>query len=626
MPSPTIGVVITGRSDVAQVLAADSKQLEGFRRQTERSSLQVKKMTQTSGLSDLTKGFKGVTGQSFEFYKNVSRTVDAMGVLTGASSIAGVVALSNTFANFGQAQLNASRGINMNVKTLSTWQNVASAAGSSADSATSSISGMEKAVTRMTLMGGKEMGIANQALGAGWQNKYKTDTDKFLAISKYVSGLHGDAKAEAMEQLEGAFSIAPDFMQDVLARGPGYVQKELNTASGHSLTDAQAGNLDSLAGSFSHLGASIKEAGASAAANISPILMPALDGLSTWIDNHQSEFAALAGSLGLIGSALGFKGLKNLLSKGGGAAAGDGAAAGSSSAWASLLPLGAGAVDLAMGGLVGAGIALWPETPGNDTLHLGRGQMKRMAPNAAVIAATMRAQGAPASFIDAALGNFAWETGGTMDPHQQQAGGGPGYGIAQWEAPRQALFKQVEGVDIHQATIQQETDFFLREMQHNYPQTYAQLMSGKLDTQQATKLMMHDYEAPKDKDDRTGSIVPRTYYAEQFGSVIPSGTGGAGMGAENRSALAPSNMTLAERAAAVAAADPQDDPSVSAAPSGMSAEDRSGELHVYIHSDGAKVTTRQKGAPGVKTVTAMPTDSAPPGQYRSVFDGQYHAL
>jgi hypothetical protein len=67
-------------------------------------------------------------------------------------------------------------------------------------------------------------------------------------------------------------------------------------------------------------------------------------------------------------------------------------------------------------------------------------------------------------------------------------------------------------------------------------------------------------------------------------------------------------MTLAERAAAVAAADPQDDPGASNATRGISAEDRSGELHVYIHaSDGAKVTTRQIGAPGVKTVTAMPT-------------------
>jgi hypothetical protein len=610
MSSPTIGVVITGRSDVGQVLAATDKQLEGFRRQTERTSRQVQKMTQTSGLETLTKGFKGVTGQSFEFYKNVTRTVDSLGVLTGAGSIAGVLALSKSISGLGQSQLNASRGINMGAHQLVGWQNAAKSAGSSADSATSSIAGMEKAVTRMTLMGGKEMGVANQALGAGWQNKYKTDTDKFLAISKYVSGLHGDAKAEAMEQLEGAFSITPDFMQDVLARGPDYVQKELAKGLTAAPTNSQLGSLSTLSTSFGDLENSISGAAETGAASIAPVLIPALNSLSTWIDHHQKSFDVFAATLGGILTGLGHVGMKRIL--GGGKPTvrpSEAPPAGATPGiWSRLLPLGAGATDLALGGLVGAGIALWPETPGNDTLRLGRGQMKRMAPNAAVIAATMRAQGAPASFIDAALGNFAWETGGTLDPHQKQAGGGPGFGIAQWEGPRQALFKQVEGVDIHQATIQQETDFFLREMQHNYPQTYAQLMSGKLDTKQATKLFMQSYEAPKDKDDPTGSIVPRTSYAEQFGSLIPSGTGGSGMGAENRSALASANMTLAERAAAVAAADPQDDPGVSNAIHGMSAEDRSGELHVYIHaSDGAKVTTRQKGAPGVKTVTAMPT-------------------
>ena len=56
----------------------------------------------------------------------------------------------------------------------------------------------------------------------------------------------------------------------------------------------------------------------------------------------------------------------------------------------------------------------------------------------------------------------------------------------QWEAERQARFKQLEGIDIHKATLAQETDFFMREMKSFYPSTYAQLMSGKLDTTAAT--------------------------------------------------------------------------------------------------------------------------------------------
>ncbi|WP_284946738.1 phage tail tip lysozyme [Acidisoma cladoniae] len=616
MAAPAIGVLITGKSDLDKVFARTGKQIDSFRAQSQRSRQALDKMTDTRGIAGLTKGFQGASLASFDFLKNISRSVDAMGVLTGAGSIAGIVGLSDKFATFGQAQLNASRGINMNVKTLSIWQNAAIAAGSSADSATSSISGMEKAVTEMTKMGAPGMGYANQFLGAGWATRYKTDTDKFLAISKAVSGLQGDAKAKAMSELEGAFQISPDFMQDVLARGPAYVQKELDTASKHSMNDGQANKLDGLATSFSHLGSSVKEAGVAAATYLSPVLTPALNGLSDWIDNHQKAFGEFELGIGsLVGSLTSLKLLKMVLPKGppvsAPAAAEDGAAAGSSAGlWSKLLPVGLGATDLAFGALTGAAIALWPETPANDSLHLSRGQMKRMAPNAATLVATMRAQGAPASFVAAALGNAAWESTG-INPSKPQDGGGPGYGIFQWEPARQALFKQAEGVDIHQSSMGQQTDFFMREIKNRYPKDYLSLMSGKLDTASATRLLMHDYLAPADKDDPNGSVVPRMSYAEQFAAEL----GGASSGSLYSGPHSRGHMSAD-------AAQEDGGLSTTAGAQAAAAQLRAGgddgdsgdsgvhtvNLNISGLPAGAKATARSSGAGRsmLKTVTAMP--------------------
>ena len=556
MASPALSVLITGRNDLDKVIAQSTKQLASFRRQSERTQNELRRMTDVRGVKDLNKAFQDTTRSSFDFFKNISRSVDSLGVLTGSGSIAGLAALSHSIADIGQGQLNAARGLNVSVKTLSTWQNAAQAAGASVDGVTSSFGGLERAVTQMKLKGSPAMGEANMVLGDGWQNKYKTDVQILMGISKKVSSLHGQNLAEAVAGAQSAFGLSPDFVRDFLMRGPAYVQAALDKASQHSMNDQQAGKLDGLASSFTSLGQSITQAGTDAVASIAPQLIPALNGLSGWIDSHQKTFDAFAVTLGAIGTGLGFKVAKSVLGRGKGVpeagAPGAGAAAEASpSLWSRLLPLGAGVSDLALGAASAALIGLWPETPGKDDLGLGRRQMKGMASNAAYLTAAMRAQGAPNSFIAAALGNAAWESG--LDPSRAQAGGGPGYGLFQWEAARQKLFKQVEGVDIHGSGITQQTDFFLREMQNRYPKDYATLMSGKLDDAQATKLFMQDYEAPRDRNDMQGSILNRTAYAEQFD---------AGLG---------------------------------------------GELHVIIHAaSGTKVTTRQKNAPKVKVVTAMP--------------------
>lgn len=60
------------------------------------------------------------------------------------------------------------------------------------------------------------------------------------------------------------------------------------------------------------------------------------------------------------------------------------------------------------------------------------------------------------------VGNLQAESG--IDPHRAQNGGGPGYGLAQWEAPRQADFAAWAGHDIHQSSFQEQLKFIQHEL------------------------------------------------------------------------------------------------------------------------------------------------------------------
>jgi hypothetical protein len=628
MANPQIAVAITGKTtSLDAAIAHSEKQMAGVVAVSKKTQQQLQTMSRQNGIEKLTKGFDNATKSSFELFKNVSRIVDPLGVITGGASIAGLTALSQSIANIGQAQVNAARGINMGAQELGAWQNAAKSAGATSEDATSSISGLEKAVSDMKFKNSPANAGAAQILGANWQQKYKSDADILVGISTKLQGLHGQAKASALELAEQTFNLSPAFARDLLMRGPAYVQKELAKGMRSSLSGGQLNGLDGLATGFTHLENSITGAAEAGAASIAPTLIPALNGLSDWIDSHQGIFDAFAASLGLIGSGLGYKVAKRVLGGKGASAAeaagGDAAAAAGSGVlgWGALA--GAAAIDVA--GVLDT-INHWnagrASGPWRDTLGQSGTSIRSEAGNAAYIAAAMRAQGAPPSFIAAALGNAAVESG--INPQQAQLGGGPGFGLFQWEADRQKLFQQAEGVDIHHANIAQETDFFMREMKNNYRQVYDQLMSGKLDVQKATQLMMHDYLAPADKDDPTGSIVHRTSDAQQWQEIFKDLPAAVPAGSDAPLYVSPESANGGDRHRVPGSSADQ----VYVAPRTSDGGDGHVVVDINVNHDGTVRARQRQASPGVtanlKTATAMPDAGAHPGMYHSAIDGQWH--
>jgi LysM repeat protein len=93
------------------------------------------------------------------------------------------------------------------------------------------------------------------------------------------------------------------------------------------------------------------------------------------------------------------------------------------------------------------------------------------------------------------VANLDAESG--MDPNINQIGGGPGYGLAQWEGPRQADFREWAGKDIRQSSFAEQLEFIQWEL-NNTEAAAGRALRGADDPGEAASIVTTRYERPAD--------------------------------------------------------------------------------------------------------------------------------
>jgi Phage tail lysozyme len=83
-----------------------------------------------------------------------------------------------------------------------------------------------------------------------------------------------------------------------------------------------------------------------------------------------------------------------------------------------------------------------------------------------------------------------------LNPNAQQKGG-PGYGIAQWDAARQADFAKWAGHDIHGSDLSEQLNFAMYELNQGKERESGELLRQQDDPGQAAYLLSMNYERPK---------------------------------------------------------------------------------------------------------------------------------
>ena len=106
-------------------------------------------------------------------------------------------------------------------------------------------------------------------------------------------------------------------------------------------------------------------------------------------------------------------------------------------------------------------------------------------------------QGAGWSRAQAAgiVANLDAESG--MEPGIRQIGGGPGFGLAQWEGPRQADFARWAGHDIRSATFEEQLRFVQHELTTS-ERGAGERLRGATNAGDAAAIVCRYYERPAD--------------------------------------------------------------------------------------------------------------------------------
>jgi hypothetical protein len=108
------------------------------------------------------------------------------------------------------------------------------------------------------------------------------------------------------------------------------------------------------------------------------------------------------------------------------------------------------------------------------------------------------------------VANLDAESG--MSEGISQIGGGPGYGLAQWEGPRQAGFKAWSGHDVHGSSFGEQLRYIQYELTHTESGA-GNALKGASDPGEAASIVCRLYERPADS---AGEAVRRAQRANDI--------------------------------------------------------------------------------------------------------------
>jgi hypothetical protein len=282
-----LSVTITGIDRLSSVFQRISGSADKFGK---RMSTVGDRLHRGLALDRLTRGAQGAS-------RALSSIAPAIGVLTAAGTVAGLVRLTDGFATFG-AQLgrDASR-IRSSVGDLSELQGAARLAGSSAADLTSGMVGLGDALT--DAVGGRDNPAAmyfNQMRieMRGANGAARTALDVLPQVADEIARMGDPAlQARVMAVLRLPASLLP-FLQRGAA---GIEEYRRRVAWLNPMHEAGARAARSFEEAFSGVRMASEGLGNTIAARLEPVLVPLLNRLTKWIAGEGKGFAATIGEI-----------------------------------------------------------------------------------------------------------------------------------------------------------------------------------------------------------------------------------------------------------------------------------------------------------------------------------------
>ena len=440
-------------------------------------------------------------------------SVGTLGAAFVAAEVAGAKFIS-PFARQGQQLSMTADTIGMAADQLQAFRGASELAGVSADATTGAIASL--ATTMHRAQYGMDAG-AITALGlAGIKTPERgAALDVNAAILQAADAIKAQKSPGSQATLAGALGVSaalPFFRQ-----GSGAIKRDQAQyrASGDVYTDAELAKSKEMSRSLTAFNQASHGMAKGAAMRGVDLVEPGVDAATSAIRGMGGQADAAASALGRLGDAA------NQL-------------VGATPA-AAATPLnqraGGGARPYVAGGRappmapppirsLRAGIGATPtgatmRSPGAGAAMRGRPP----SPEQEAIA-FFEAKGLSRSAAIGMAAAFEGESGLNPDQHQKNKSHGPGYGIGQWERPRQEDFKAWAGHDIHGSTRQEQMEFAWHELNtRQFAVALGHLQRPDISPGDAASVVSREYERPKLAD---RAAADRTQRAEALDRVTPA--------------------------------------------------------------------------------------------------------
>ena len=291
-------IAITATDNATAVFRKVNQAVNQMSRPFEQVGQSFKSLGRELGFQRLGKDLTNIGRQARGAASGVTSVVAPMAAITGFGTVAGMVALADSWAKLGRSTAYTAGNIGVNAGELQRFQGAARLAGLSSEDMTNSLQGLASTMENAqfgrdngALMLFNRLGVGSKHTASGAMDA----TGEFRALANAISNMKNPQQQMLAAQKFGMASLLP-----LIRQGPGAFDRLTERAqamglvlSGPALKAATdfANSLDTLQGSGIGLKNSIVE-------QLTPAIKPLVDEFSAWIQVNRepisNEFGKMA--------------------------------------------------------------------------------------------------------------------------------------------------------------------------------------------------------------------------------------------------------------------------------------------------------------------------------------------
>lgn len=284
---PGYSVTFSVVDQATEKIEAINKQIRQLREPLDRQARAMNKLVDEAGLKKIADGFGEITRSALESFDSLGRLVPLFSALTGPVAIAGLVKLTNTFADWSRTLEHGATLAGTSADRFQELQNAVKLIGGNADDATKAMLGIEKTLHNIVTGQAPQAAMAYRRAGIAWRDSttgMRLHADAvFPKVLGYLSQLKEAQDVEQEASRLGAEGMA-EIVRDLKAGGITWDEAIKRSEKLGVVNEDNRKKLNEYRKAVGALDVAFTNLGGSIAGAVAPWLVPVLEKVAKNID------------------------------------------------------------------------------------------------------------------------------------------------------------------------------------------------------------------------------------------------------------------------------------------------------------------------------------------------------